>query len=130
MYKIALPIAIYISKNKNFSLNLNTYRNTHYMTLNKAKVNFSEQVKSELVALPKFTKVELFYTLYPKTKRDIDIANVCTIVDKFFCDALVMYNKLEDDCYRFVTKVTYEFGSIDKLNPRVEVIIKEVKEND
>ena len=42
-------------------------------------------------------------------------------IDKFFCDALVSEKKLEDDNYTFLTSVQYQFGSIDKENPRVTV---------
>lgn len=120
--EIDLPIGIKIGR-KNYALNLNIYRNAHYQTLNKMKVEFSKVIEPELMKLPSFKSVDLTYTLYPKTKRLCDIANVCSIVDKFFCDALVNVGKLPDDNYEYLKNITYSFGSIDKDNPRVTVKI-------
>ena len=123
--EIDLPIDIKIGR-KNCALNLNFYRNAHYQTLNKMKVEFSKVIEPELDKLPSFKSVDLTYTLYPKTKRLCDISNVCSIVDKFFCDALVNKGKLPDDNYQYIKDIKYTFGSIDKDNPRVTVKIKEV----
>lgn len=77
--------------------------------------------------LPVFSgKVQITYTLYPKTKRLTDVSNVCSVVDKFFCDALVKMGKLEDDNYLFLPKVIYQFGEVDKDNPRVDIEIQEL----
>lgn len=120
--EVDLPIGIKIGR-KNYALNLNIYRNAHYQTLNKMKVEFSKVIEPELMRLPSFKSIDLTYTLYPKTKRLCDIANVCSIVDKFFCDALVNIGKLPDDNYEYLKNITYTFGSIDKDNPRVTVKI-------
>lgn len=120
--EVDLPIGIKIGR-KNYALNLNIYRNAHYQTLNKMKVEFSKVIEPELMKLPSFKSIDLTYTLYPKTKRLCDIANVCSIVDKFFCDALVNIGKLPDDNYEYLKNITYTFGSIDKDNPRVTVKI-------
>lgn len=122
-YILVLPISIPITKNKRFSLNLNQYRNTHFQVLNKAKRLFTEQIKSQVKALPFLKEVSLEYVLYPKSKRLIDISNVCSIVDKFFCDALTEYKKIEDDNHLFVKEILYSFGSVDTVNPRCEVHI-------
>lgn len=120
--EVDLPIGIKIGR-KNYALNLNIYRNAHYQTLNKMKVEFSKVIEPELMKLPSFKSIDLTYTLYPKTKRLCDIANVCSIVDKFFCDTLVNIGKLPDDNYEYLKNITYTFGSIDKDNPRVTVKI-------
>lgn len=109
-----------------FYLNLNQYRNAHYHILNKAKIVFKEEVSKSILSLPSLNEIELTYTLYPPSHRDMDVANVCSIVDKFFCDALVELGKLSDDCYKFLGKVRYEFGKVDKMNPRVDVHIEEL----
>lgn len=120
--EIDLPIGIKIGR-KNFALNLNFYRNAHYQTLNKMKVEFSKVIEPELMKLPSFKSVDLIYTLYPKTKRLCDVSNVCSIVDKFFCDALVNIGKLPDDNYQYIKNIKYTFGNVDKDNPRVTVNI-------
>lgn len=120
--EIDLPIGIKIGR-KNFALNLNFYRNAHYQTLNKMKVEFSKVIEPEIIKLPSFKSVDLIYTLYPKTKRLCDVSNVCSIVDKFFCDALVNIGKLPDDNYQYIKNIKYTFGNVDKDNPRVTVNI-------
>ena len=127
MIKFNLPLEIQISKNKKFILNLNNYRNTHYQSLNKSKVNYSEEVKSILGDIQEtFNQVRLIYTYFPKDKRKRDISNICSIVDKYFCDALVDLGLIPDDNFDHVKEVTYRFGEIDKNNPRVEVVIEPI----
>lgn len=132
MYKISLPIRVPVSKKSYFALNLNVYRNAHYITLNNAKVAFKEMIFPFLGSIPDMKNCSLEYVLYPKTNRLCDVSNVCSIVDKFFCDALVEAGKIEDDNYTFIKSVTYRFGSVDKDNPRVDVYINSIepKEND
>lgn len=123
MYLITLPLRVRRSKNKWFSLNLNQYRNAHYQVLNKTKIEFTKNIKEQLEGLPTFEKCTFKYTLYPPNKRLCDVANICSVVDKYFSDAFVEAGKMEDDNYLFLPSVTYEIGEIDKDNPRVEVEI-------
>jgi hypothetical protein len=121
---IPLPLAVHLGKKgKRFSLNLNVYRNTYFGTLNDAKVLFTAQVSEQLRELPKLEKVCIRYYLFPQTKRLCDVANICAVVDKFFCDALVAEKVLPDDNYTHLLGVSYEFGEIDPTNPRVEAHI-------
>lgn len=124
--KIVAPLSVQQSKKKRFHLNLNLYRNAHFFTLNKAKKDYKAELQSQLDDVPIMQRIELTFTLYPKTKRLCDISNVLSIHDKFFCDALVEAGKIPDDNYLHLKKVTYLFGEIDKDNPRVEIIIEEV----
>ena len=123
MWVLSLPLSIQQSKTKVFQLNLNIYRNAHYQTLNKVKVNFQEQVAPLLKNLPPLQQVSLSYELYPQSHRLCDVANICSVVDKFFSDALVNLGYIADDNYQHVLGVQYLFGSIDSKNPRVEVTI-------
>ena len=122
MIEIDLPLTIKLGR-KQYALNLNFYRNAYYRTLNDMKVKFTEEITPKILNLPFYKTVSLTYTLYPKSKRLCDVANVCSIVDNFFCDALVKNQKLEDDNYTIVKDVKYQFGEIDKENPRVTVTI-------
>lgn len=128
-YTVQSPLSIQISASKKFSLNLNHYRNAPYFTLNTAKVNYKQIVLPQLNKLPKFTKISLTYVFYPRDRRRYDVSNVCSIIDKFFSDALVESGHLEDDDYSHISNVLYCFGSIDKENPRVEIIIEEIECN-
>lgn len=120
---LRLPIRVPVSKKKDFILNLNQYRNTHFLVLNKAKATFKELVADGIKPLPVMDRAFFVYTVYPQTRALSDVANYCSVVDKFFSDALVEAGKLPDDNFNFVPQVIYSFGSVDKFNPRVDVEI-------
>lgn len=84
-------------------------------------------MQPQIEPLPIMQGATIRYVLFVGTKRLCDVANVCSVVDKFFLDALVESGKLPDDNYQYVPKVTYEFGGYDKGNPRIEIIIEETK---
>ena len=130
MQRLALvhsPLSVPRSSKKKFILNLNNYRNTHYLVLNKVKINYKAIIYEQVMALPVFNKIAMLYTVYPKTKRLTDIANVCSVHDKFFADALVELGKIPDDNYLFLPEVGYRFGKVDPTNPRVDIEIFTVK---
>lgn len=122
---VSLPLFIDVNSKIRFYINLNQYRNTHYHTLNKAKVMFKEMIQDQIDRLPRLHIIKLTYLLYPKTKREIDTNNVCSIADKFFCDALVEAGKLADDNYKYVIDSRFRFAEVDPMNPRVDVLIEE-----
>lgn len=109
-----------------FYLNLNSYRNAHYFILNNSKILFKELMSSQINNLPNLGEgyINIKYTLYPSSKKLSDVSNICSIVDKYFCDALVQSGKLPDDNYKYITTVIYAFGKVDKNNPRVEIEIR------
>lgn len=122
---ISAPLQVPISKNKHFILNMNAYRNTHYQSLNKAKVEYKDAVDFFIAFCPAFNgPVEVTYRMYPGSKRKMDTMNVCSIHSKFFLDALVSAGKIPDDTYEHVTREVVEFGAIDKSNPRVEITVE------
>lgn len=127
---INLPLKVQITKKKirYFRINLNEYRNTHFQSLNKAKEVFLEVVRPQVEKLPLLGKIAITFTLFPGSKIECDTSNICSIADKFFCDALVECGKIEDDNYKFILGVQYLFGEIDKANPRVEARIH-IQEN-
>lgn len=122
---VNLSVPLKIKGKKDYPLNLNWYRNAHYFALNDSKIAFKELVEPFLRQIRPFTKVTIKYTVYAPNKRKFDISNVCSIVDKYFSDALVELGKLEDDSYEFLSMVQYQFGGIDKENPRVDILIEE-----
>lgn len=124
MHVISLPLIVPVGKNKKFSLNLNEYRNAHFHTLNKAKKVFQDMVSKPVRDLPIMGKIKMTYVLFPRTKRELDVANICAIVDKFFADTMVAEGRIIDDNFKILPSVSYKFGDIDKLNPRVEVRIE------
>ena len=124
MWTISLPLRVAVSKKKEFSLNLNQYRNTNPFTLNKAKENFDEIAKELLKGIPKLKQCTLEYVFYPGSRQICDTMNICSIVDKFFSDSLKNHGILEDDNYKFIIGHQFCFGGIDRENPRVDVTIR------
>jgi len=126
---VNLPIYVRLGKRTSdrFSLNLNTYRNAHFHTLNKAKDLFEKIVSKRIGHLPIMVKADLTYRLFFGSKRWIDISNICCIVDKFFCDTLVNQKKLIDDNMDVISNVTYQWGGVDPHDPRIEVTLSNIQ---
>lgn len=125
MWTISLPLRVPISKKKFFSLNLNLYRNAHYQTLDRAKKNFHEIARELIRGIPHLEACSLEYVLYPATRQLCDVSNVCSIADKFFSDVLVSQGVILDDNYQVISSVDFRFGAVDKLNPRIDVTIRQ-----
>lgn len=127
VYTISVPISVPNPTKKkpdrHWYLNLNQYRNTHFQTLNKAKVTFHDIVAPRLAELPRLSAVRLVYTLFTRSNQLCDTNNICSIVDKFFSDTLVSCEVIEDDNFKIVVGSSFEYGGIDKSDPRVEVTI-------
>lgn len=124
--KLVVPLYLSVGKRKpkRLPLNLNHYRNAHFHVLNSMKIQFKEAIASQLT-FPKLDQpVKIRYVLYPPTRRELDISNVLCIVDKYFCDALVEEGLLEDDNFNHLPHVEYQFGAVDRDNPRAEVFIQ------
>ncbi|MFA5299600.1 MAG: hypothetical protein WC389_15535 [Lutibacter sp.] len=69
--------------------------------------------------------VSVRYTLYYGSNREVDLSNICCVVDKFFCDWLVSCGIIKDDCHKHIQKIEYVWGGIDK-NERVEICISSI----
>lgn len=123
--KIESPLEIYYTKNKKFILNLNQYRNTHFFALSASKRAYKDFLWHDLPKKTFHAPVTLKIDLYPK--RKCDLSNVCSVIDKFVCDVLVEKGILKDDSIYEIGKVTYEFKEIDKINPRAEIMLDNVK---
>lgn len=135
--KIVLPLTVTLTRktkaDKVFSLNLNVYRNSHHMILNQAKIAWKEIVSWRIIQLgvndePRCTDPPPYhftYTVYPGSNRKFDLANVCSVIQKFTDDALIEINVIRDDSYKVIPEITYKFGSVDKANPRVELEIRQ-----
>lgn len=135
-FKLTLPYSfVYYTrkrdnKDQKFHINLNNFTQIAKMPhlRNLVKQKFAANVALEIEGLPKLTApVTVSYYVYKPSARLIDTNNVCAIADKFFMDALVELGKLEDDNEKFCLGFdeTRVMG-IDRENPRIEVVIKEV----
>ena len=111
---------------KRVSLNMNTYRNLHHRTSNDAKKEYTRVVSEQLVNLDIKTPVEITYKVYKASNRRLDKMNVISIVSKFLLDAITEYGCWEDDNDIHVKTETILPTELDRINPRVEVIITEI----
>ena len=113
-------------KAKRVSLNMNTYRNLHHRTSNDAKKAYTKLVSEQLINLEIQTPVEITYKVYKGSNRRLDKMNVISVVSKFLLDAITEYGCWEDDNDIYVKTETILPTELDRVNPRVEVIIKEI----
>jgi hypothetical protein len=81
---------------------------------------------TQINELPKLNKVSVSFHIYAPNKRLFDIGNLGSIHEKMCLDAIVELGKLPDDNYLHVPETHTYFMGIDKTEPRVEIIIKEI----
>lgn len=129
-HKIISPLFITLPrktvKDKRIALNMNTYRNLHHRISNDAKKAYSEALREQLEGLSIQTPVEVTYKVYKGSKRRLDKMNVISVVSKFLLDSITEYGCWEDDNDDYVKKETIMPTELDRENPRVEIIIKEI----
>lgn len=127
-----LPIKINKSKKKKVLLNLNTYRNAHYQTLNYMKKEFKRIFTERYGKFPgpPMEKCFLEYTIFFPSARRTDLSNVACIVDKFESDCLVELGYIVEDNREVVDLIYYRDGGIDRENPRAELKVTEIVEVD
>ena len=123
---IISPLRVPQTAKKDFILNLNNYRNTHYRSLNTTKINYKKAIEPQVKELPNYTRIKVHYTIYPASHRRTDLGNVVSVHKKYFEDSLVEFGKIEDDDYNHIIFNSESFGEVDKENPRVEIRITEV----
>ena len=133
---IPLPLRIKIGyskkkrKDEYFSLNLNTYRNAHFIVLNKAKKAYSETIRDWFIenegCLHHYPRAKLTYVLFKGTKRRVDLGNVGPIVGKFTEDALVDLGIMDDDSDMYVPHIEYKYGGLCRGNPRMDLKISRI----
>lgn len=123
--KFISPLKILKSKVRQFVLNLNQYRNTHYRVLNTCKINYKEHMEEQIKKAKRYDKAIFVYKVFEGSKRRYDLGNVCSVHQKFFEDAFVELNKIEDDNSTYIPIVLYLKGNLDRENPRVEIDVFE-----
>jgi len=127
-YQLKLPMRIRTSSRKVTALNLNVYRNLHYRNLTALKHKFHDLGKKLLrdAKVPPLGRIRLRYQVFARTKREFDVANICSIVDKFFSDTLQDVGILVDDSWKFLDDVSFGFGGFT-TNEHVLVTITEIE---
>lgn len=120
---IIAPIYIKLWR-KNYSLNLNIYRNIHYRVNNNLKIKFKELISPQIKWL-KLNKIWIEYTLYYSRKSDL--MNWVSIIDKFFSDALVENKCIPNDNIDYIKEIKAKVWWKDLKNPRCEIELYKYK---
>jgi hypothetical protein len=125
-----MPLHIEIGKNKikKHSINMNQYRNWHFQVSNKIKQKYQDLVSKQLKEhkLKRYKKISLDFVIYYGSKRKSDRSNFLSIQEKFFCDALVKMQIIEDDNDMFIESSHY-YSGYDKNDPRCEIFINVIE---
>lgn len=129
--KLCLPIRVKLTKKTNgkvYALNLNFWKNK--FAINDLKKRFTILVKEAIAADDGFWSLafkypKITYHLYYDSDRITDLMNWVSVVDKFFCDAIVNSFVIRDDSIRFLQAIDIRFKGIDKENGRIEVFVME-----
>lgn len=125
--KITLPLTVMLPRktkaDKKAIINLNNYPHWHYITYNQIKKAYKEILEDQLKGLKLKGQVVLFYKLFKGSNRRSDRANVLSVHDKFFCDALTEYECIPDDNDDIIISQHFVQTEVDIKNPRVEVKI-------
>ena len=135
VYKAVLQLPTYSKgrgdKKRTNLFSMNIYRNMHYLSLNKVKRDYHEEVAEWVSILPKFKSMTPKYILFFKGKRRKDIDNYTFPIHKFLMDALVEGGVIEDDSYDYVRGFTSSFGDDDMEDNYVVVeLIGDVDDTD
>lgn len=115
---IELPLFVHTTKSKTKKgkaiFNLNNYRNWFSIKSNTAKIAMKDYIKTLHLPLSLGNGPFLLeYTYYHGNKRKLDVANPCSIIDKFTCDALTEIGYWPDDNIDYVKEVRYKWGGLD-----------------
>lgn len=114
------------TKDKRVYINMNSYRNLHFLVNNQVKKMYLEAVREQLEGLTIQTPVEITYKVYKKTSRRLDKMNVVAITSKYLLDAITELGCWEDDNDDHVKTETILPTELDRANSRVEVTIKTI----
>jgi len=111
---VKMPIHVELGKKKKrkIFLNLNIFRLQHGHMINNVKKQY-HTIAEPLIPKYKYDYIKLDYELFLPDRRKRDISNLCSVIDKNFCDSLVKMGVVEDDNYEFLQEVTYRYGGYD-----------------
>ena len=128
--KIICPLYIDLprktKKDRRVYINMNSYRNLHYLVSNSVKREYKEALREQLEGITIETPADITYQVFKGSKRRLDKMNVIAVTSKFLLDAITEYGCWEDDNDDYVKTETLLPTEYDKENPRVEVIITSV----
>ena len=126
MIKLELPV--YYNTGKSVVLySSNFTRNAHFHILNKAKKHYQSLVADKL---KEFEPIAGMYTvryIYYYKNINSDASNVVSGIEKAFLDAIQEIGLVTNDNVRYHIGSKWSVGGLDKLNPRMEIILEDME---
>ena len=125
---ISMPLYLFtgVKKKVKTYINMNAINTLHFQVRGKVKRSY-EKIAWEKIHKLRFDKViTLEFVLWKADKRRGDRANVLSMHEKFFCDALTKSGCIVDDDDKHIESSTYRTGGLDRQNPRVDITIREI----
>ena len=93
--KFILPLAVTLPRKtkpgKRVILNLNNFPHWSFFLYNDLKKQYRADMRAQLEGVKFPTPCALHFTLFRKDYRVGDRANVLSVQEKFFCDAVTFY---------------------------------------
>ena len=131
MIIIELPIYYTFTKktkkDNKVLVGMNWYRNAHFRNSNQVKQHYHKLIYSKVTQSQKLKdKYMVSYMLYP-SNSSCDLMNVVSVIDKFLNDALQDCGVIVNDNIKFYKHMIATVKEVDKLNPRIEIKITEIK---
>ena len=130
---ISLELPIYYTferktkKDNKVLVGMNWYRNAHFRSSNQVKQHYHSLIYSKVTQSQKLKdKYMVSYMLYP-SNSNCDLMNVVSVIDKFLNDALQDCGVITNDNIKFYKHMIATVKEVDKLNPRIEIIVEEME---
>ena len=125
---LTLPIYWAQSKSKTVLLSMNWLRTAHYHTQAKFKREYHELILNQLPTIDvPFEYYSMTYNLYYRNAQ-CDPSNVVPLIEKTVLDAFQAGGIVSNDNVRHHLSTSYQVVGQDKLNPRCEITINQLKE--
>jgi Holliday junction resolvase RusA-like endonuclease len=115
---------------KTFLVGMNWLRTAYHFIQNKVKQDYSDLITPKLMAsgFKLSGKYEVAYVYYYKSQVS-DLLNVGALMSKYFLDAAQKAGTVREDNVQYCVKEAFYVGKQDKENPRVEIYIREVRDD-
>lgn len=128
IYKLSMPLYVKIGgrSSKKYHINMNQFMGWHFNTKNSVKVTYMDIACKLLKGIKMTTPIKLTFVMFTPDLRRRDRANICSMHEKFFCDALQLAACIPDDNDKYILETRYITGGLDRSNPRMEIIVEEV----
>ena len=111
-------------KDRVWLVGMNNYRNWHYHTSNKFKIEFEEIFKEQLPNVLIEDKFVVYMKLF--YKRVCDGSNIVPLIEKVLLDVLQKEGIILNDNVKYHVGTNWIVARQDKANPRIEITIKPV----